>query len=342
LSPLFTTTKNKIVRRNSNRPIRRNILIIGLCALLAVMISYALQLYSVKSRDISPSSLETLPRQEKETNILNTQIGEEILPNNLIPDQTENKSVSAALEEYPQNPQNNNVAINQNGKPASTDISPESELIYEEVSDRPDQWLSVGDDYFDDAVFIGDSISTGIKLYGIMDNAYVFAGTGIRLENILEKEIAKIDGVEMNLIDALAKIRPKKIYIMMGANSLGAANDAVLNLYEWVIENIMDTNEESIVYVQSVLPLYEPVFWQKYSKNITNEKIESFNAGLVEVARKKGAVYLDVADVFRESDGSMPKEYTPDGIHINPPQYFMWFDYLKAHTVAEQATEENN
>ena len=36
-------------------------------------------------------------------------------------------------------------------------------------------------DYFDDAVFVGDSITEGIMLYGMMSNTTVFAGTGVNL-----------------------------------------------------------------------------------------------------------------------------------------------------------------
>ena len=38
--------------------------------------------------------------------------------------------------------------------------------------------------YFDDAVFIGDSLTEGIKLYDIMSNATVLSHTGLGLDNI--------------------------------------------------------------------------------------------------------------------------------------------------------------
>ncbi|MFR1480880.1 MAG: hypothetical protein ACLSB9_36975 [Hydrogeniiclostridium mannosilyticum] len=43
----------------------------------------------------------------------------------------------------------------------------------------------VTDSYFDDAVFIGDSISEGIELYGLMDNATIVAHTGLNPQTVL-------------------------------------------------------------------------------------------------------------------------------------------------------------
>ncbi len=43
--------------------------------------------------------------------------------------------------------------------------------------------------YFDDAVFVGDSLTEGIKLYDIMSNATVLSYTGLGLDNIYTKEV---------------------------------------------------------------------------------------------------------------------------------------------------------
>jgi lysophospholipase L1-like esterase len=201
-------------------------------------------------------------------------------------------------------------------------------------------WERVGEEYFDDAAFVGDSITTGIKLYGIMDNANVFAGTGIRLENIAEKKIVKINNEEVTIFEALNSVQPKKIYIMMGANSLGAANETVLALYERLIDKLLTSHPNSIIYVQSVLPLYEPLFKIKYNKDITNLQIASFNVGLKALASQKDIYYLNIAEEFCDENGAMPEEFTPDGIHIHSAQYQRWFEYLKSHAIVKASSGE--
>ncbi len=184
--------------------------------------------------------------------------------------------------------------------------------------------------YFDDAVFVGDSITTGIKLYDVMANAKVFAATGMSLDNIFSKELVEVGGEKLTVLDALKVTDPKKIYIMLGANSLGAEEWA-LSQYERLIGEVIGQHPHCIVYIQSVLPIYEPTFSVRYGTYITNAQIDRFNEKLAEISAQKGAVYLDVASAFKDETGGMPSEYTPDGIHINPKQYTMWFDYLKAH-----------
>ena len=201
-------------------------------------------------------------------------------------------------------------------------------------------WERVGDEYFDDAAFVGDSITTGIKLYGVMDNADVFAGTGIRLENITEKKVVKFNDEEVTVFEALKRVQPKKIYIMMGANSLGASNETVLKLYERLIDTVIASHADSIVYVQSVLQLYEPLFKIKYGKDISNVRIAAFNDGLKAMALQKGIYFLNVAEVFYDESGAMPEEYTPDGIHIHSAQYQLWFEYLKSHAVVKSSGEQ--
>lgn len=59
---------------------------------------------------------------------------------------------------------------------------PEPEIPVFEGAVPASDWVS--SDYFNDAVFVGDSISTGIELYGVMDGTTVLAGTGANLSSI--------------------------------------------------------------------------------------------------------------------------------------------------------------
>lgn len=77
----------------------------------------------------------------------------------------------------------------------------------------------VRSDYFDDAMFVGDSITTGIELYEVMSNATVVAATGINLDNIMTKKVIELEGQELTIPEAMTHYHPKKIYIMLGATA---------------------------------------------------------------------------------------------------------------------------
>jgi hypothetical protein len=64
--------------------------------------------------------------------------------------------------------------------------------------------------YFDDAAFIGDSITTGIKLYDIMSNASVYAAVGTRLENIATSAVVPLGSETVTILEAIRRTQPGK------------------------------------------------------------------------------------------------------------------------------------
>ena len=195
----------------------------------------------------------------------------------------------------------------------------------------------VTSEYFDDAVFVGDSITTGIKIYDTMSNTTVLAATGINLDSIHTKPCIQYGESTLTIMDALSRLSPKKIYVMMGANGLGAAGDDwTIQKYGELLDSMRRMHPDSIIYVQSILPVNEQKFRVKYNNTTTNGDIDRLNARLAQLAAEKGAYYLDLASAFKDETGAMPSEFTPDGIHINSAQYITWFDYLKTHTVVEE------
>ena len=83
--------------------------------------------------------------------------------------------------------------------------------------------LDFDKDYFSSSLFIGDSISTGLSLYGFLDQQNVFAQQGLAPSTALD---ADIDGVTLS--DKIASFKPKKIFVMLGTNSVGYADNETL------------------------------------------------------------------------------------------------------------------
>lgn len=189
--------------------------------------------------------------------------------------------------------------------------------------------------YFDDAVFIGDSITTGISLYDVMSNTTVYASTGVGLSNVLTKEIT-VNGTDTTIPDALRADPPKKIYILLGANSLAGDLDEVVQQYGYVLDTIRSCAPDAMLYVQSVFPINEALYAVKYNRSITNETIREFNQKLLALCGEKQIYYLDVYSCFADENGELPEEDTPDGLHFNSAQYLSWFDYLKTHAIQPQ------
>lgn len=223
-----------------------------------------------------------------------------------------------------------------------TTSSEETSSVVEETSSTTSQQTPVSDvvvpqsdrvlnSYFDDVVFIGDSLTEGIKLYDIMSNATVLSHTGLGLDNIYTKEVVEqADGTKISVIDALRlEENVGKIYILMGPNSIGYNKETFVSKYGLIIDTVKQAHPESIIYIQSMLPVTTTNNYK-----LDNNVIDEYNLALIELAEEKEVYYLDVNSALKGPDGALPTEASPaDGMHLNATYYQKWFDYLKTHTV---------
>ena len=205
----------------------------------------------------------------------------------------------------------------------------------------PEQTFRVRSEYFNDAAFVGDSITTGIALYDVMSGADVLASTGISIDSIATKPVIETSQGTLTILQALGLKEYGKIYVMLGANGLPYQTpEQTLASYAALLDQIAEQAPEGcLVYVQSILPVNEHKYTQRYGGNvILNSQIREINAGLMKLAGDRGFYYLDLYSIFADETGEMPDELTPDGVHIKSESYLKWFDYLKVHAVDDGVT----
>ena len=188
--------------------------------------------------------------------------------------------------------------------------------------------------YFDDAAFVGDSITLGMQTYDVMANTTIMANTGLNPQSILTEAKIRTEDGYITALEALEQADPKKIYILLGVNSIGYDKETFKNLYAEFVEAVKNQHPDSIIYIQSMMPVtlaYETSDNNPY--DVTNEKIDSYNQVVSDMAKELGVYYLDVASALKDEAGSLPNDASPtDGIHFGPAYYTKWFDYLKTHT----------
>lgn len=219
-----------------------------------------------------------------------------------------------------------------------------SEPAAEEPPKDPTQveegaWLA--SEYFDDALFVGDSITEGIKLYDVMNNATVLSDVGVNLNSLYTKEVIETaDGRKIPIMEASASCNPGKIYLLMGINSIAADEESFRASYGRVVETLMTQHPNAIVYIQSILPV-TAAYEARPNAVADNAKIDRYNAIIKELAAEKGVYYLNVAEIFKDADGCLYASASPkDGIHFGSAWYRKWFDYLRTHGV-EESPDEN-
>ena len=222
-------------------------------------------------------------------------------------------------------------AASSSQSPSSSEASsPASESVPASSGAQVGEGEWVASSYFDDALFIGDSITDGIKIYDVMSNATVLADTGVNLNSIFTKKIETPNG-EKTIVEASKDYDPGKIYLLMGINSMLSQEDEFIASYERLVDELIAQHPDSILYIQSILPV-TAAYEAKANAVTDNATIDAYNERLKELAEEKGVYYLNVAEIFKDETGALYAEASPaDGIHFGATWYRKWFDYLRTH-----------
>ena len=185
----------------------------------------------------------------------------------------------------------------------------------------------VGDDYFADAVILGDSLVDGFS-YSANIPARFVCKTSVNTRTVYTETL---EDSGQTLIDTMLGTNASKFYIMLGINEVSyTPPERYKEDYRKIIRDIRVQNAESVVYIMSVLPVAHSV---EDEGQISKEKIDAYNEVLKELAMEESCYYLDIGSVFAEPDGYLSEDAAADGIHVGADHHRRWEEYLKTHAV---------
>ena len=139
-------------------------------------------------------------------------------------------------------------------QPAETTLATGQPLVTETTAPAA-VFQTVDDSYFSDALFIGDSRTEGLALYGSLTNADFFSSVGLSIFKVTEKAAGNPNtGESVTLSQKLAQKQYGKVYIMLGLNELGTGTtESWAQTYAGVISQIRQAQPNAIIYLQSIL-----------------------------------------------------------------------------------------
>lgn len=167
-------------------------------------------------------------------------------------------------------------------------------------------------------LFLGDSLTYNYKINEFFEEYKTFNSgiSGNKTTDILN-----------DLENRVYKYNSTKVFLLIGINDLknGISNDEVLNNIEIIIKKIKENSKDTIIYVESLYPISD----EKDKKNIKkivpktdNNEIKETNKKLNELCKKYNIKYINVYDKLLNDKGSLKKDYTTDGLHLNDLGYF--------------------
>ena len=213
----------------------------------------------------------------------------------------------------------------------STEAQPTSEgetAATEQTTEPPaPQFVFVesGPEYFDDALFIGDSRTVGIKLYGTLKNADYFCDQGLMVSRIDESTVENA-----TVWDKLRKKQYAKIYIMLGVNEIGNDIEGTTAKYRRLVDGVKELQPDAVIFLQANLHVAS----YKVDAVINNDRLNALNANLQAMADNSKVYYLDVNGQFDDENGALKEDLTSDGVHVLAKYYTDWCTWLCQNTVA--------
>ncbi len=198
------------------------------------------------------------------------------------------------------------------------------------------QYAAVEDDYFADAVFIGDSRTVGLFEYGgLEETAAFYASKGLTVYKMFEAQIVDVPGErkKVTVEEALQQNSFGKIYLMIGINEMGTGTvESFLEKYQEVVDHLRELQPDAVIYLQAIIKVTSERSAQ--GDYINNEGIIARNEGIAKLADNEKIFFLDVNPLVCDETGGMIPDYTFDGVHLKAKYIGIWKDYLKSHAIS--------
>ncbi len=193
--------------------------------------------------------------------------------------------------------------------------------------------------YFDDAMFLGDSLADGFKVYAsslaLKNSGAVYLTQKSTTPRTFLQPGAMVDAGR-GPIDVWATIeqrQPGKMYITLGTNALMAMDpQAFADSYAQLIDKVREYTPDTLIYVTTITPTTASTANTK--TQLSFDRIYQANQLIADMCNEKGCALINLYDVLKNSSGYLREEISAyDGIHLTPTGYKEWLEYLITHTV---------
>ena len=247
-------------------------------------------------------------------------------------DSTTNQTGETDSPEDTQTTQENQDGQNGEEAPAKTDTVPVPESAPVDAS------------WFDDAAFVGDSVSVTLanynSSYGTLGKAKFFCSVSLSQTNALSyqagnerlPEYPAGSGQHPRIEDGIAASGAKKVYLMLGMNCIASGVDRVSQDLVTLVSKIQEKSPGIAVLIESVTPMTADS--PRADGSLNNFTIQEFNEKMKAICQEKQWYYVNVAEAVTGDQGALKAEYSGDkamGIHFNYDGAAAWANYLLTH-----------
>ncbi len=251
----------------------------------------------------------------------------------------------------------NSVPATENSTPEVSTPAPENSEVSDEIStpdeskpEKEDSWIYSGqgvdthgvdrrrlDDFLEDSLFVGDSVTDGFKLYvnnyGNLPSVNFFSTASYGYINACrDKETSslhpKIGGETMYIWEAVEYYEAERVFINFGLNDFGYIQDSKLvECLQTICDNIHSASSETEIVFMSC------GFFTKNARNagkgVDNDRVRAKNEIVLNFCKENGYDFIDVSWAYADAEGYLDSQYSYDDYcHLGYSKYNFWEDIL--------------
>ena len=205
------------------------------------------------------------------------------------------------------------------------------------------------DEYFNNSVFVGDSITEGLAQYvrgkrssepTLGDAKFLSTVNGIKLADCAGDMGADTVyyfymGSEKPFDQCISEMGVSKVFIMLGMNDLelGHSIADTISRYERTILKVYDAVPGAEVVVMLLTPKIASDWlpWYCINPDFGNGMIDEFNEETKQMCYRMGLKYIDLNSALKGGNNALPDSLCGDGfVHLNPSGLRIVVDTLRA------------
>lgn len=220
----------------------------------------------------------------------------------------------------------------------------------------------VNDVYFNDSVFVGNSIMLHYKNYvtsnrastSLLGNASFFAAASFSLYNNKNQKPTDADcalpvyqGEKLNIKQAVEKMQVKTVYLsLMALNDIALYKDGITGveetykLFTELVEELHTEFPDIAVVVLSNTHLHSS---SSGMKKLNNGTIQTLNVKVLDFCNDNGLDYIDVSEVLLDGENCLGTEFCSDvgsataACHLTSAAYNAWTEILRDYAAKKTA-----
>ena len=169
-----------------------------------------------------------------------------------------------------------------------------------------------GTEYLDSTLFLGDSNTVRLYNNGLISLQQFCAKEGIGTHAALNEGIVtfKKDSNTYTIAQAVAKMKPRRVVIMLGTNDTGMSVDEFIKNYTALVQAIQESYPYTDIIVNTVPPV--PANHANYP-HMDQTKIDDFNMALLSMCEQMGLKFLNSAEALKDANGYGREDYYQTG-----------------------------